>query len=185
MNDLDLLERLKPWVFYDSLEKEFATVYGRVVGNVVQYWFWYARDWSPLPWRRGHVLDIEMVQYHCAPYYDPDGETGCGPEDRVAIVEAAYAQHSGGEIRGAMDMLWTEGRPHVYVALGRHASYFEPGWHWRTKVDVDFANGKKLVDPQLERASIDGWVRSHDASHAPGHTLKWRDPAAWATSLRR
>lgn len=145
---------------YDSRETVFASsVYGRLATEEAdtwaQFWFWYARDWSPLPWRRGHPGDWEMVQY------------------LVGSERAAFAQHSRGQLGAA--------QRNVYVALGRHACYFTPGWHHHGLVDFDRADGKgKRVEPVLQPADEYGWL---DGPFPPGRHRQWRYPSAWASSL--
>lgn len=177
MNDLDLLTKLKPLMFYDSRERQFAVVYGRLVKDYAQFWFWYSEDWSPLPWRSGHKPDIEMVQYRYT----------IGRDEHPLVTEAAYSQHSSGEVRDWMQLPpWPFGRPEVYVALGKHTPYFTSGWHWRGLWDVDLANAKKAIDPRLELAPTDGWVGAHIPTTipTPARTLKWVNPELWAASLR-
>lgn len=189
MNDLALLNLFKPWLFYDSREREFAcsidgrvnVIYGRVAhegpDRWVQFWFWYTRDWSPLPWRRGHEGDWEMVQYLMNDNLPTNTTT------------ATYAQHDLGHSRGWHRIGWIESRPCIYVALGRHASYFTRGLH-RHGIDVDFANGKTCIDPEVELMPATGWPVERrrwgydkHSPREPGAHLQWNKPTTWAISL--
>lgn len=189
----DLLERYKPVLFFDSREKEFPqgvdgeldVVYGRVVSDIeeswvdtwVQYWVYYSRDWSPVPWRRGHEHDWEMMQYRVM------------PTNVNTIASAAYAQHDKGDTRSWTEVDRTGDRPHVYVALGRHASYFDRprlGLHRRGRIDVDRADGKgrALYSYRLESAPDDGWsAMDFGQIRAPGRTSRWLRPSSWAATL--
>lgn len=187
----DTLELLKPILLYDSRERFFAqgvngevdSIYGRLAkeGEDVwaQYWFWYTRDWSPLPWRKGHEGDWEMVQF----LVTPDGQSA---------GTAAYSQHSSGEFRSEWISHPKGLRPLVYVALGRHANYSWFGWYFRSLIDFDRANGKgREVEPTLLLAPEDGWAswprwgRDDHSPSSPGFTRKWRHPSSWALSLTK
>lgn len=189
MTDLDLLTRLAPILFYDSAERYRAVsidgtpdvLYARAVREGQEtwltYWAFYTDDWSPVPWRRGHPCDWEYTQFQLV-----------GPE---TIGRAAYAQHASGEVRSAAAMRWTGRRPHVYVELGRHASYFVPRrWHRRRGMDFARANGagRCVPHPVIVEPPADGWASETfgDDMHAiaaPGRTLRWRKPSTWAERL--
>lgn len=187
----DTLELLKPVLFYDSREKVFAqgvngepdVIYGRLAreGDDVwaQYWIWYERDWSPLPWRRGHEGDWEMVQFLVS-------------EDGKYALASAYSQHSAGEFRGGWYAPEKGIHPPVYVALGRHASYSWFGWYFHSLIDFDRANGNgREVDPILRSAPEDGWSawprwgNDDNSPSSPGLYRKWRHPSLWAESLTK
>lgn len=188
MTGLDLLTRLAPILFYDSAERYRAvsingtpdTLYGRMAieGADVwaQFWLWYECNWSLLKGK--HDGDWECVQYRV----NPDG----------LIAEAAYAQHAHGQTRSWLDVDRTGGRPHVYVANGTHASYFKPGWHRRTKVSLERANGKgrAVPHPVVELMPSAGWPQRPgkwgDDEHSPASParhVQWRHPSTWAGRL--
>lgn len=161
MSDLDVLDAYKPVLHFDRLERCFPVVRARLVrddGDMwAQYWMFYERDYSPLPWRRGHPSDVEMVQYVLS--------------DSHAIGLAAYAQHQGGALH---DFGQSHDPPPVYVALGKHACYFTPGYHVTGGFDFDRANGKgRRVDPDLIPSG----------ERPPGHHPQWDHPTDWAWSL--
>jgi hypothetical protein len=161
--------------FPQSVDGRWDIIYGRVVTEALttwlQYWIWSAIDDSPLPWRKGHVGDWEMVQYQLR------GE---------GIGTAAYAQHSRGKTR---ELAGTRERSVVYVALGKHASYFTAGYHVTGPFDFDRADGKgRAIDPTLELCPIDGWAAWSfgDDPHSPAPPREhhaWRFPSTWAASL--
>jgi hypothetical protein len=160
-----------PILRMDSRERVFPTsitgipntVYTRPIGNWTQFWMFYELDWSPLPWRRGHKCDWELVQVHA------DGR-------------CVYGQHKGGEPRPAPAVRWNGERPVVFVARGKHACYYTPGRHRTGMVDWDFADGYgRRILPNLEPCPLDGWRHaSFGAVHAPGRTRRWIDPDGWA-----
>lgn len=196
LTDTDLLERFKPLLFFDSKERYFAqsiegepdVIYGRIateregmaVARWLQYWVYYERDWSPLPWRHGHAGDWEGVQFLL--------------QGNVPIL-AVYAQHDRGEIRQWQDTMWVAGtRPPVYVVRGRHSCRFEAGWSCHG-IDLERADGKhpfNPVDPRLVVMPEDGWVMrdepwgDDDGSPAsPGHQMRWRKPSSWARYVEK
>lgn len=165
------LEDRRPILCMDSRERVFPTsiegtpdtVYGRVVKGWAQFWMFYRRDWSPLPWRKGHPCDWELVQVH---------------EDGRCV----YSQHDGREARPAPRVRWNGERPVVYVARGKHACYYSPGRRRTSRVDWDFADGEgRRIDPVVQAPESDGW---HDVSFgdvlAPGVLRRWRNPDSWA-----
>lgn len=101
-------------------------------------------------------------------------------------TDAVYAQHAGAQRRPWGDVRASGARPHVYVAFGTHASYFEPGFHRRTKVSLERANGKgRRVDPQLELIPETGWPlsprrwgRDPNSPRSPGQHRQWRRPSS-------
>jgi hypothetical protein len=185
----DRLYKYPPLLLYDSREKFFASslegqtdiVYGHIAAEgkdiYLQFWLWYERDWSPLPWRRGHVGDWEMIQLRLT----PDGWD-----------ESIYAQHAGGE---AQLYEWSyksgQDQPEVFVALGKHSCYYRAGWHRTGTVDGDIANGNgRVVNPTVMFAPEDGWI-SHpgfgsddDSPKAPGHHEQWSHPTTWANKIK-
>ena len=180
MTDRELLERFKPVLFMDSKERVFPTsvddgrpdvIYARVVtdegGTWAQYIVYYREDWSPLPWRKGHEHNIEMMQFLV------QGEV---------VILAAYAQHSSGERQNLTDVK----DPMAFVARGKHAPYFEPGRYRTGLVDCDLADGMgRRVDAVLEDPPADGWAgRSFGAVIAPGRRTWWRRPSTWARDLK-
>lgn len=158
----------------DSREQAFPTsiegtpdvVYARAVGDWTQFWMFYQRDYSPLPWRKGHSCDWELVQVHT------DGR-------------CAFAQHASGESRPAPQVEWNGERPVVYVARGKHACYFAPGRHRTGRVDWDFADGNgRRIDPIVHEAPRGGWAAaSFGDVLAPGRLWRWREPGGWAAGL--
>lgn len=160
MSELDVLDARKPVLCLDSRERCTPVVYARMaregVDTWAQYWMLYDRDYSPLPWRRGHPVDWEMVQYEL----HDDHTVGLG----------AYTQHQGGELH---DFVAMTGRPYVCVALGKHANYFTPGRHRRSLIDWDVCNAKRELSPDLQ--PID--------TCPPGRHPQWHAPTTWAWSL--
>lgn len=154
-------------------------IYGRVAkqGETtwLQYWLWYfynARHLTP----GMHEGDWEMVQLRMA-----------GDEPDLAV----YAQHRVGEKRPWADVGKSGDRPHVYIGLGTHASYFEPGNH-----SSDLAGDQptpevplELIDPQTH-----GWMMwkgrwgdtlaqhswESNSPTSPGRKGQWAKPSDWA-----
>lgn len=175
---LDVLSRFAPRLLYDSRERVFAqgvdgepdTIYGRIVDGWAQWWIYYERDWSPVPWRKGHAGDWEGVQIRF------------GLDDVPEV--AAYAQHDRGEVMAFTDVLLTGEHPHVYVELGRHASHPLPFLSLNGR-----ANGRgRVVVPRVELMPWDGFAgRSFGSDRhspaSPARQWRWRDPSRWAESL--
>jgi len=103
-----------------------GTVYGRVARDgeriVLQYWLFYYDNVYRYPFLplgaiwQSHEGDWEVVNVVL-----PKGE---GPRF------VGYSQHCSGETRPwATTPRWKGHHPIVYVALGSHANYFEPGVH--------------------------------------------------------
>lgn len=154
-------------VFPTSTEGVPSVIYTHAVAGWTQFWMFYQWDYSPLPWRRGHRCDWELVQVR-----DDDGW-------------CVYGQHGSGETRPVPVVRYNDERPVVFVARGKHACYYTPGRHRTGRLDWDFADGQgRRVDPILEAAPADGWRHvSFGAIHAPGNTRRWRDPDGWAAGL--
>lgn len=100
-------------------------VYGRFTRSpkriVLQYWYFYAYNfWSlhfppdDFVWQ-AHEGDWEVVTVVLS--------------RRGRPLFAAYSQHCSGQRRSWSDVEKTRGHPLVYVAIGSHANYFEPGIH--------------------------------------------------------
>jgi hypothetical protein len=102
-----------------------ATVYGRVVRDdkrvVLQYWLFYYDNLYRYPFLplgaiwQSHEGDWEVVNVVLSKRKQP--------------LSAGYSQHCSGETREWADTPRSNGHPKVYVALGSHANYFEPGVH--------------------------------------------------------
>lgn len=169
-----------------GLDGEPEIVYGRIATETIdgvcerwlQYWMYFKRDWSPMPWRRGHKDDWECAQLLL---------------QGNVVIFVAFAQHDRGEVREWSNVRWDNGtRPILYVARGKHTPYFEPGWH-RHGVDVDLADGDHALNPvdlDLEIAPPLGWVETPFGDDrttilAPGNKARWRRPSTWARSLAR
>jgi hypothetical protein len=167
-------------------------VYGRVAGDWLQYWLFYAQNTQDRGVLRTgrHAGDWEMVQVRL---------------DGGRPVEAVYAQHSGAERCGWADVRLDSGHPVVFVANGSHASYFVPGVRDRMWPDPnDEADGAgELVRPPLVWISGEspewmrfagpwggaraGWVPGEESS-PPGPAFqpqgRWSDPEGWALAAR-
>jgi hypothetical protein len=146
-----------------SISSEIPCVYWREYGPWTQFWTFYARDRSPLPWRSGHRFDWELVQF---------------THDTCAL-----SQHGHAQLISTHDMRWIDEQPCVYVALGKHSNWARPGLHHTHGIDFDIAlgNGRILSHYRLEPAPKDGWAdHTFGKITAPGRTLAWRNPAAWA-----
>jgi hypothetical protein len=102
------------------------TVYGRVADDggriVLQYWYFYYDDVYSYPFAppgslwQAHEGDWEVVNVVLSPDEQP--------------LSVAYSQHCLGQRRQWADTTRVEEtHPVVYVALGSHANYFEPGLH--------------------------------------------------------
>lgn len=169
------LELHTPILYYDSRERFLAqsvdgrpdVIYGREVDGWLQYWIWYTENYSRCKGR--HEGDWEMVQVRPG-------------------TDAAYARHADGQRRPWGAVRASEGRPHVYVASGTHASYFEPGWHRRTAVSLERANGRVQCHPTLELLPETGWPlsprrwgRDPNSPRSPGAHMQWRRPTQWAS----
>lgn len=187
-----------PWLIYDSAERFFAkpaenpspaptwvgdnpdVSYGRVAREGadvwLQYWYWYAMN-RPLLIGR-HEGDWEGVQIEL------------GPDGPARVV---YAQHAGGELAPWSAVEMRDGRPVVYVANGTHASYLTRGWHRRTRIVLERANGQgRAVVPELVVMPEHGWTtregkwgRSDHSPASPGRQWRWRQPSSWAAYVER
>jgi hypothetical protein len=130
--------------------------YGRYVegeGNRVwlQYWLFYYYNDKSLAGIGMHEGDWEMVQVAI------EGDLPCA---------ATYAQHSGGEKRDDWEKVrkadGTDGAsPLVYVGLGSHASYFDPG-EYRIKIfpmlDHARGNGRRVRPKVVELPGDARWL---------------------------
>jgi hypothetical protein len=103
-----------------------GTIYGRVARDgeriVVQYWLFYYDNLYRYPFLprgaiwQSHEGDWEVVNVVLS---------GTGEPRFVG-----YSQHCSGETRRwGKTPRWNGHHPEVYVALGSHANYFEPGLH--------------------------------------------------------
>lgn len=176
---MDALSRFAPRLLYDHREREFAVglggepdvIYGRESDGWLDYWAFYLRDWSPVPWRRGHPFDWEGLVLQLGP-------------DGFPVV-AALAQHSSGEVVAWEHLLLTGEHPHVYVELGRHASRAVPSRHPLRPAD---GRGRAVV-PAVEVMPADGWAGrgrwggNPRSPRAPGLQRRFRDPAGWVAKL--
>lgn len=101
-------------------------VYGRVARPgtriVLQYWLFYYDDVYRYPFLplgaiwQSHEGDWEVVNVVLS------------KESRTPLF-VGYSQHCSGETRPWNETPRVSGHPKVYVALGSHANYFEPGLH--------------------------------------------------------
>jgi probable HAF family extracellular repeat protein len=158
--------------------------YGRVVpypngDTVLEYWFFYYDNPKTFFFVGAHEGDWEMITIHLNQAGTP--------------VEAAYAQHHGGELCSWSNVQTTaDGRPIVYVAEGSHASYFTAGAHNLGYPDVyDYANGdgeivRPTVLPTAPPPTWLGWAGQWGGSEASPygpsqdpHVTQWQDPLAW------
>jgi hypothetical protein len=102
-----------------------ATVYGRVArdGNriVLQYWLFYYDNLYRYPFLplgtiwQSHEGDWEVVNVVLSNAKRP--------------LSVGLSAHCSGETRPWAETERRDGQPTVYVALGSHANYFEPGLH--------------------------------------------------------
>ena len=102
-----------------------VTVYGRVVKDgkniVLQYWLFYYDNLYRYPFLppgaiwQSHEGDWEVVNVVLTNQKRP--------------VEVGLSAHCSGETRPWAETERRDGHPTVYVALGSHANYFEPGLH--------------------------------------------------------
>jgi hypothetical protein len=160
-------------------------VYGRVTqaraGRVwLQYWFFYYFNDKSLAGIGLHEGDWEMIQIGL--------DSAGNPE------VATYAQHAYAEKRDDWSEVKKEddrddGAPLVYVALGSHAAYFEPGEHRMEPVPLlDHARGNgRKVRPELIEMSDElrwlawpgRWGRMGDSNGPDGpsfHDRQWKQP---------
>ena len=102
-----------------------VTVYGRVVKDgksiVLQYWLFYYDNLYRYPFLplgaiwQSHEGDWEVVNVVLTNQKRP--------------VAVGLSEHCSGETRDWAETERRDGHPTVYVALGSHANYFEPGLH--------------------------------------------------------
>ena len=100
-------------------------IYGRIArdgdATVLQYWLFYYDDLYSYPFLppgtiwQSHEGDWEVVSIVLSRHKKP--------------LAVGYSQHCSGEVRSWDDTPRRKGHPKVYVALGSHANYFEPGLH--------------------------------------------------------
>ena len=101
------------------------TVYGRVVRDgksiVLQYWLFYYDNLYRYPFLpvgaiwQSHEGDWEVVNVVLSNAKRP--------------LAVGLSSHCSGETRAWVETERRQGHPTVYVALGSHANYFEPGLH--------------------------------------------------------
>ncbi|HEY7562433.1 MAG TPA: hypothetical protein VH650_09670 [Gaiellaceae bacterium] len=106
-------------------EHSRSTVYGRVThegdATVLQYWLFYYDDLYSYPFLppgaiwQSHEGDWEVVNVVLSHHKKP--------------LAVGYSQHCSGEVRSWDDTSRWKGHPKVFVAVGSHANYFEPGVH--------------------------------------------------------
>ncbi len=89
---------------------------------MLQYWFFYYDD----VYSYSHLADDSIWQAH-----EGDWEVvNVVLDSDLEPVEVGYSQHCSGEVRSWSETPRQEGtHPVVYVALGSHANYLEPGLH--------------------------------------------------------
>ncbi|HSK16889.1 MAG TPA: hypothetical protein VK915_12075 [Gaiellaceae bacterium] len=102
-----------------------AVVYGRVARDgkriVLQYWLFYYDNLYRYPFLplgaiwQSHEGDWEVVNVVLAKTKRP--------------LTVGYSQHCSGETRSWAETERRDGHPVVYVGLGSHANFFEPGLH--------------------------------------------------------
>jgi hypothetical protein len=102
-----------------------VTVYGRVARDgkqiVLQYWLFYYDNFylypfpAPAPIWQSHEGDWEVVNVVLSKARRP--------------LSVGLSEHCSGETRPWTETELRKGHPTVYVALGSHANYFEPGLH--------------------------------------------------------
>jgi hypothetical protein len=102
-----------------------VTVYGRVARDganiVLQYWLFYYDNLYRYPFLplgliwQSHEGDWEVVNVVLTNTKRP--------------LEVGLSQHCSGETRAWAETELRDGHPAVYVALGSHANYFQPGLH--------------------------------------------------------
>jgi hypothetical protein len=147
-------------------------VYGRVAHDdgriVLQYWSFYYDDVYSYPFApegalwQAHEGDWEVVNVVLA-----DDETP---------LFVGYSQHCLGQRRAWTDVKRFDGRhPIVYVALGSHANYFEPGLHEFNSTCVprqvhDLLQSLHLPQP-ADVASGDGVSSGPNAAAGPVTTI--------------
>lgn len=174
----DLLARFAPRLRYDSHETDFAVglggepdlAYGHEVDGWLDYWLFYERDWSPVPWRRGHRFDWEGMLLRIGLDGFPD----------LAVL----AQHAGGEAVHFDDLSLVGEHCDVFVELGRHALRWRP-----SRSPLRHADGfGRAVVPAVEVMPADGWAGrgrwggDRRSPLAPGLQRRFRDPAGWAAA---
>jgi hypothetical protein len=102
-----------------------VTVYGRVARDgkhiVLQYWLFYYDNFYSYPFLppgaiwQSHEGDWEVVNVVLSKTRRP--------------LSVGLSEHCSGETRPWTETELRKGHPTVYVALGSHANYFEPGLH--------------------------------------------------------
>jgi hypothetical protein len=109
----------------NAADEPGVTVYGRVARDgknvVLQYWLFYYDNLYRYPFLpvgavwQSHEGDWEVVNVVLSNAKRP--------------LSVGLSQHCNGETRPWADAALLDGHPTVYVALGSHANYFEPGLH--------------------------------------------------------
>ncbi len=176
-------------------DKIYAHVTQEAEYIVVQYWFFYAFNPGTLNQHQG---DWEMIQIVLDSTETPQ--------------YAVYSQHHAGEMAEWKDVEKADGtHPRVYVALGSHASYFNP-YQGRIGTESDIVGNAYTLKPEdleiihlgekgtgnhpssqdwLEFGGRWGnWARRVDASlgaagpTGPGqgeNAEKWLNPVSWGS----
>ncbi len=176
-------------------DKIYAHVTKEAGFTVVQYWFFYAFNPGTLNQHQG---DWEMIQIVLDSTETPQ--------------YAVYSQHHAGEMAEWKDVEKADGtHPRVYVALGSHASYFNP-YQGRIGIESDIVGNAYTLKPEdleiillgekglgnhpsaqdwLEFGGRWGnWARLIDSSigaagpSGPGHgenAEKWLNPVSWGS----
>jgi hypothetical protein len=108
-----------------AADSPHVTLYGRVARDgdsiVLQYWLFYYDNFYRYPFLplgafwQSHEGDWEVVNVVLSNTKRP--------------VSVGLSQHCSGETRSWEETELRDGHPTVYVALGSHANYFEPGLH--------------------------------------------------------
>jgi hypothetical protein len=145
-----------PNAFWDTREEIHARAVQTEDGSIyLQYWLWYYfNDARSVDTAFNHEGDWENITVKLSSQGTP--------------IEATYAQHTGYETcpwshverSGAAS---GAAHPHVYVALGRHASYFRP--HDRLYFD-DRADGAAVTGQGTKDLEI--ITKEHRWLHWPG-----------------
>ena len=124
--------------------------------------------------------------------YNPWNVAGFGPHEgdweglNIATFDEegkrplflCYSQHGKAGKREYWTHCPSQERPIVYVALGSHANYFQPG---RIKTDVCNSNGRNLWDYEVRAFgpwnSWEGrWGNSSNSPRTPGRQRFWTKP---------
>ena len=142
-------------------------VYFRVASvgkwTTVQYWFFYVYDEAPS--YPNHEGDWEGIQL----WFGPDVslaeiESGVDPD------QVGYAVHAHGTSLNWEELGKSVWRPHVYVAVGTHASYHKEG-NWRLRLP----RIPDSCDLETDRATPDSILRTYELRDLVEQPwLEWR-----------